>query len=130
MAADSKRILEVVESALDDLKAIDVRVLDIRELTDVADYMVIATGRSSRHVRALSENVQVEAKKRGFTPLGAEGEEEGDWVLVDLCDVVVHVMRPETRETYQLERLWTAMGGSPGGEETQVDRHPGLRYHS
>ena len=92
---------------LEELQAGDVEVLDVRELTDVTDYMVVATGRTSRHVRAITEKVVVSAKHRDAPPLGVEGEREGEWVLVDLCDVVVHVMQPDARELYQLEKLWS-----------------------
>ena len=91
---------------LDELKAQDVEVLDVRDLTDVADYMVVATGRTGRHVRAITEQVALSAKRRGAPPLGVEGGREADWVLVDLCDVVVHVMQPDTRALYQLEKFW------------------------
>ncbi len=100
-------LLRLVMADLEELKADDVEVLDVRELTDVTDYMVVATGRTARHVRAITEKVAVSAKHRGAPPLGVEGEREGDWVLVDLCDVVVHVMQPETRNLYQLEKLWS-----------------------
>ena len=100
-------LLRLVMAELEELQAGDVAVLDVRELTDLTDYMVVATGRSTRHVRAITEKVVVSAKHRDAPPLGVEGEREGDWVLVDLCDVVVHVMQPETRDLYQLEKLWS-----------------------
>ena len=100
------QLRKLVVDALDDLKAVDVIELDVRSLTDVTDYMVIATGRSKRQVSALAEHVIEQAKKRGHPPIGVEGLREGEWVLVDLCDVVVHVMQPEVREFYQLEKLW------------------------
>lgn len=104
---DSDELLRLVAADLEELQAGDVEVLDVRELTDVTDYMVVATGRTDRHVRAITEKVVVSAKHRDSPPLGVEGEREGDWVLVDLCDVVVHVMQPETRDLYQLEKLWS-----------------------
>ena len=100
-------LLRLVMAELEELQAGDVEVLDVRELTDVTDYMVVATGRTNRHVRAITEKVVVSAKHRNAPPLGVEGERDGEWVLVDLCDVVVHVMQPETRELYQLEKLWS-----------------------
>ena len=102
-----EELLRLVMTELDELQAADVEVLDVRELTDVTDYMVVATGRTSRHVRAITEKVVVSAKHRDAPPLGVEGEREGEWVLVDLCDVVVHVMQPDARELYQLEKLWS-----------------------
>lgn len=102
-----EELLRLVMAELEELQAGDVEVLDVRELTDVTDYMVVATGRTSRHVRAITEKVAVSAKHRDAPPLGVEGEREGEWVLVDLCDVVVHVMQPDARELYQLEKLWS-----------------------
>jgi ribosome-associated protein len=95
-----------VLEALEDLKALNPVILDVTELTDVMDYMVIASGTSSRHVKSLASNVSMEAKKRGMMPLGIEGEDAGEWVLVDFGDIVVHVMLPATRDFYDLERLW------------------------
>src|SRR5438132_11684343 len=95
-----------VTTALDDMKAVNVRVLDVRELTDVFDTMVIASGNSDRHVRSLAERVVEKAKAAGFRPLGTEGARDGEWVLVDLQDILVHVMLPRVREFYGLERLW------------------------
>jgi len=103
----SEEIKKLAEEALDDLKAINVVTVDVSKLTDVMDYLVIASGSSSRHVKSLANNVSVELKKQGIRPLGIEGENTGDWVLVDLGDVVVHVMLPDTRDLYDLERLWS-----------------------
>ena len=104
---DSETLVSLVTADIEELQGDRVEVLDVRELTDVADYMVVVTGRTNRHVRAITEKVVVSAKRRGLPPLGLEGEREGEWVLVDLCDVVVHVMQPETRDLYQLEKLWS-----------------------
>jgi len=101
-----EKLTELVFEALDDLKAVDVRLLDVREKTNVTDVMVIATGTSARHVKSLANNVIVEAKKNGETPIGIEGDDAGEWVLVDLGDVVVHVLQAEIRDFYQLEKLW------------------------
>jgi ribosome-associated protein len=102
-----------VMAALDDMKAVDVRVLDVRGLTDFTDTLVIASGNSDRHVRSIAERVVREAKEAGFRPYGVEGTREGEWVLVDLEDVVVHVMLPRVREFYGLERLWETEAVKP-----------------
>ncbi len=93
--------------ALDDLKGIDISVFDVRSMTSVTDVMIIATGTSDRHVKSLADAVVMACKHAGVQPLGVEGEREGEWVLVDLGDVVVHVMQPRVREFYALEKLWT-----------------------
>lgn len=100
------RLAEVVTAALDDLKAQNVSVLDVSDLTDVTDTIVIASGTSDRHVKSLAGRVLERAKEAGFRSLGIEGEREGEWVLVDLQDVIVHVMLPRIREFYALEKLW------------------------
>ena len=99
-------LVKIVEDALDELKAKDVVRIDVRELTGVTDYMVIASGGSNRQVGALADNVIEKAKEAGRRPLGVEGKESGEWVLVDLGDIVVHIMQPATRQFYDLERLW------------------------
>ena len=99
-------IVKVVQNALEDIKAINVTVLDVRELTDIADTLIIASGTSDRHVRSIADRVVEFAKKAGFRPLGVEGERDGEWVLVDLQDVIVHIMLPKVREFYRLESLW------------------------
>ena len=99
-------LLEVVVAALDDLKAVDIRALDVTALTTITDYMVIASGRSNRQVKALAEHVEASARSRGVRAIGTEGVETSEWILIDLGDVIVHVMQPETRDFYQLEKLW------------------------
>ena len=96
----------VVLAALDDMKALDVKFLDVRGLTDIADFMVIASGTSDRHVRSVAQRVVEKAKEAGFRPHGVEGQQDGDWVLIDLSDMIVHVMLPRVREFYGLEKLW------------------------
>ena len=96
----------IVAAALDDMKAVNVKIMDVRGLTDIADLMVVASGNSDRHVRSIADRVIQKAKEAGFRPLGVEGAREGEWVLVDLQDVVVHVMLPRVREFYSLERMW------------------------
>jgi ribosome-associated protein len=104
----TKKLEKLVLKTLDDLKAKDMVVLDVSALTGVTDKMVIVTGTSSRHVKSLAESVAQEAKKAGFPIVGVEGMATGDWVLVDLCDIVVHAMLPETRNLYALEKFWSA----------------------
>jgi len=101
-----KTLSQVVAGALDDLKAEAIIVLDVRHLTTVTDIMVVASGRSDRHVRAIAGAVVEQCKRAGFRPIGVEGARSGEWVLVDLGDLVVHVMLPRVREFYNLEKLW------------------------
>jgi ribosome-associated protein len=102
-----------VMEALDDMKARDVVVIDVRGLTSIADSMVIASGTSDRHVRSVAENVVEKCKEGGHRPLGVEGLKDGEWVLVDLQDIIVHVMLPKVRDFYNLEKLWAA-SAAPG----------------
>jgi len=106
------QLLECVRGATEELKAKDLVEIDVIGRSSVADYMVIASGTSSRHVKSIADEVVKFAKKLGVMPLGVEGEREAEWVLVDLGDVVVHVMLPRVREFYALERLWT-VGDQP-----------------
>lgn len=105
--SDVERLHGVVLEALDDLKAQDVRSIDLRGKSPLMDLMVIATGTSDRHVKSLAGNVARKAKEAGFTVRGSEGESDGEWVLVDLDDIVVHVMLPRVRDFYNLEKLWS-----------------------
>jgi ribosome silencing factor RsfS/YbeB/iojap len=107
------RLRKIVIGALDDLKAKDVTEIDVREKSGVTDLLVIASGTSSRHVKSIADEVVKKAKHAGNPPIGVEGQREGEWVLVDLGDVIVHVMLPRTREFYGLERLWTVGDSHP-----------------
>jgi ribosome-associated protein len=111
-------LLANVHDALAELKAKDVVEIDVRGKSSVADYMVIASGTSTRHVKSSADEVVRFAKKLGVMPLGVEGEREAEWVLVDLGDVIVHVMLPRVREFYALERLWTVGDQPPEATET------------
>jgi ribosome-associated protein len=96
----------LVIDALEDIKAEEIEVLDVTGMTDVTDFMIIATGKSTRQVKALANEVVMQAKAAGVQPLGVEGEDVGEWALVDLGDVIAHIMTPQTRSTYTLEKLW------------------------
>jgi ribosome-associated protein len=100
------KLKTVITDALADMKALQVKLLDVRGLTDIADFMVIASGTSDRHVRSVAQRVVEKVKEAGFRPLGVEGQQDGDWVLIDLSEVIVHVMLPRVREFYGLEKLW------------------------
>jgi ribosome-associated protein len=99
-------LLRIVNAALDDMKAVNVKVMDVRHLTDITDIVVIASGNSDRHVKSIADRIVQFAKQSDFRPIGVEGATEGEWVLVDLNDVVCHVMLPRVREFYGLEKLW------------------------
>ncbi len=97
---------QIAIDALEDVKAQNIKVLDVCGLSNVTDMMIVASGTSTRQVAAIAENVARKAKELGCPPIGVEGQNEGEWALVDLGDIVVHVMLPMVREMYQLERLW------------------------
>ena len=111
-----------VTAAIEDLKGVDIVSLDVAALTPMTDYMVLTSGNSNRHVKAIVDNVSESAKAIGIQPLGIEGRESYDWVLVDLGDVLVHVMNMEARGFYEIERLWTEMSsrGKPEMERVSL----------
>lgn len=113
----------LVLESLEDIKAVDVVCIDVRDKTEITDYMIVVSGTSSRHVKSIANNVIVDAKEAGFMPLGIEGLEEGEWVLLDLTDVVVHMMLPSAREFYDIERLWnmSVQSRESGASQTDAD---------
>lgn len=115
---NSEELKELVVEALTEMKANDIKVMDVRSLTELTDHMVIASGTSNRHVRSLVNSVVEEAKGKGVIPLGVEGRELGEWILIDLTDVVVHVMLPQSRDFYDLERLWEVLPDRKGDAST------------
>ncbi|WP_376695063.1 ribosome silencing factor [Wenzhouxiangella sp. EGI_FJ10305] len=105
---DPQDLRDLAVSVLEDAKAQDIQVIDLSERSSFADYMVIASGTSSRQVKAAADRLVQRVKSLGIQPLGVEGADDADWVLVDLADVIVHVMQPQTRAFYNLEKLWAA----------------------
>lgn len=120
MNLDDLKALAV--NAVEDLKAFDVNVVDIKGRSSVTDVLLFASGRSDRQVKSIANNVISEAKKAGIQPLGVEGLDTGDWVLVDLGDLVVHVMLPQVRDYYGIERIWEVDAAE--GSENKGDSHP------
>ena len=103
----SEVLKDLVVDALDDIKGIEILALDVELLTDIADFMVVASGATSRQVKALTDNVVFRAKRAGYRVNSVEGDDTSEWVLIDLGDVICHVMLPAVREFYELERLWS-----------------------
>lgn len=114
MALTADEIKALALNAIEDMKAKDVVCLDVKPLTSMADYMIVCSGTSNRHLKSIAEQVIEDSKKAGHQPAGVEGETGAEWVLVDLIDVIVHVMLPDTRKFYDLEKLWSM---SPGDDE-------------
>ena len=123
-------LCNTVTAALDEAKGVDIKVLDVRNLTDITDYMVVVTGTSDRHIKTLAARVQEFMLEKNWKPLGMEGEESRDWVLVDYVDVVVHIMRDRVRKHYDLESLWNetfsrgnaAVNPDPPGDSEAVTK--------
>lgn len=112
---NTNKLVDITLNALNDNKALDINVFDVTNLTTISDYMIIASGRSNRQVSAIADKVVEAAKVNDIQPLGVEGRREGEWVLVDLGDIIVHIMHPECREYYQLEKLW-----GPQAEQAEI----------
>jgi ribosome-associated protein len=124
------KLIDTVSLALEDMKAVNVKVMDVRGITDIADVMIIASGNSDRHVRSIAERVVQRAKQAGFRPYGVEGQRDAEWVLVDIQDVVVHVMLPRVREFYGLESLWDAGGKASMKKTPRKKQAPARRRRS
>ena len=105
---ESERILELAVKTLDEGKAEDIVIIDLQGKTSIASYMVVASGTSQRHVAALAEQVQLKLKSAGFKS-SSEGEEKADWVLIDAFDVIIHIFKPEVRDFYSLEKMWSSV---------------------
>jgi ribosome-associated protein len=116
---NSEQLCKLVVEALEDVKAKDIVNLDVRNMTSVTDYMIVASGTSNRHVKALADAVADKSRAAGHRPVGVEGEAGSEWVLLDLQDVLVHVMLPRVREFYNLEKLWSL---SPSSDLAVKDR--------
>jgi ribosome-associated protein len=115
---NSEQLADLAVDALEEIKGLDIIKLDVSDMTTVTDWMIVASGTSGRHVKALVDNVAEKAKAAGHRPIGIEGESGGEWVLLDLQDALVHVMLPKIREFYNLEKLWSI---SPAGDAAAID---------
>lgn len=118
----SEQLEQLVIDALEDRKGVDIKVMDVRAKSSITDIMVVAGGSSSRQLKALADSVVEKAKENGVQPLGVEGKPESGWVLVDLGDVVVHVMLPETRDFYNLEKIWGDDAPQESPQESPQDK--------
>lgn len=105
MSAENPMLNKLLK-ALEDIQAIDIKVIDVRKQTTITDYMIIASGRASRHVKAIAQKVMEDMKSAGLTSISSTGLEQGDWALIDFGDFILHVMQPESRQFYNLEGLW------------------------
>ena len=110
MQLNISEMSQIVVEALEDVKAVDIKVLDVQGMSNFTDHMIVASGSTTRQVKALANSVVVEAKKAGMSVIGQEGENPGEWILIDLGDVVVHIMVPQVRDFYNLEKLWSVEG--------------------
>lgn len=115
----SEELRDLLVTTLEDMKAQDIKVLDVRGKTSITDFFIIASGTSDRHVKSTAETIAFKAKEQGQAVLGTEGISDGEWALVDLNGVVVHVMQPRVRDFYQLERLWSIDSDEQGSESAK-----------
>lgn len=120
MALDLEAMKLAVVDAIEDIKGFDISVMDVRKLTSMTNYMIVASANSSRQAKAIADNVREKLKEKGFAIRGTEGEKDGEWVLVDLDDIIVHIMIPATRAYYNLEQLW----GEAEDRRSQVKTAP------
>lgn len=120
----SQDLLNTITQCLDTNKASDIITIDLQGKSSIADYMVIASGTSSRHISALTEYVRLDLKKNDIQDIMTSGEEAGDWIVLDAHDVIVHLFRPEVREFYNLEKIWLETPKSNTGEDTGADDTP------
>lgn len=116
----AEQLRDLVVACLEELKAVDIQPIEVRGRSALSDYLVIASGNSTRHARGIAEKVVQKAKASGCPPLGIEGEREGEWILVDLNDVILHIMLPRTRAFYNLEKLWEVSAGRRSGTSAQA----------
>ena len=126
---NSEAVIEMTVKVLEDMKGIDLTVIDIVGKSSIADAMIVVTGTSQRHVRSMAETVRLAAKEAGHPPLGVEGGDSSDWVLVDLGDVIVHVMTEEKREFYSLEKLWSVGPAEADKEAGDSDPSTAVTTH-
>lgn len=101
------KLKTLIQNSLENIKAQDIQIIDLDGKADFADYMIIASGTSDRHLHAMAHQLLTDSKEAGYPALGVEGEDSRDWVLVDLGDIIIHLMRPETRQLYALDKLWS-----------------------
>ncbi len=120
--AKAKKTQQWIQNALEDAKTQNIAVLDVRKISDFTDYMVIATGTSNRHVQSSADKVVETLRGHGVRPVGIEGKQLGDWVLIDFGDVVAHIMREQTRDFYNLEKLWSDAKRVKTGEKPKIHR--------
>mgnify|MGYP001824620582 FL=1 len=113
------QLQELVLDALEDFKAIDIQQIDVRGQNPLTDLFVVASGSSLRHIKSMAENLVLKAKEAGNPPIGIEGDRQSEWVLVDLNDIIVHLMLPQTRAFYNLEKLWEASSQQRSGQPAQ-----------